>query len=83
MFRKASASDSALETRFRSALQAAHYDRLAGETTGMIRRILLKLRDEAVSDYECSRGRGEVIDLHSVRQSRRFAPEEVERSIWA
>ena len=49
---------------FPDAVLARRYNRLASETTGTVRRILLRLAHEAQARHQLIRG--EVIDLHLV-----------------
>jgi hypothetical protein len=75
MSRTVMAPGDGLSNTFLDAALADRYNRLAEETTGMVRRILLKLADEAQARQRLFTG--EVIDLHLVANTPRSSADAV------
>jgi hypothetical protein len=75
MSRIAPAPGDGLSNIFPDAALARRYTRLASETTGTVRRILLKLAHQAQARHHLITV--EVIDLHVVPNTSRSSPETV------
>ncbi len=68
-------SDDELLRNDADAALVARYSRLAGETTGMGRRILLRLADEARARQQ--HARAGTIDLHLVLETSASSPDAI------
>jgi len=75
MSRTVMAPGDGLSNTFLDAVLADRYNRLADETTGMVRRILLKLANEAQTRQRLITA--EAIDLHLVANTSRSSADAV------